>query len=429
VTARLTATAWARPRPSAARTARIDRVVVISDDVSLLGGAAAVAHQSIERLAAEGVPVTLLVGQSPPSAPLPANVEVEPLSGGRLGADAGLRAAASGLFDLGVRNRVAQWIARHDTPRTIYHLHNWHKSLSPSVFQALRAVERRLVMTAHDYFLVCPNGAYYDFRAHQVCELEPLSFKCLSTNCDKRRFAHKAWRVARHGVRSRLYPLGAAQGWVLAPHEGVTPYLVRGGVRPDRIRTLRNPVTPWSETRIEAEKQRQVLFVGRLETDKGVHLLAEAAERCGVALTIVGEGPLAAPLAEAYPRHTFLGARSRAELAGIASQSRLLVVASLWPETFGLVTFEALLSGLPVLLSRNALVAEELRQLDAAEVFNPEDLDAFSVALSRAVKDSVRLAELSARGFALRSELAPSPEMWGSGLVAIYRAVLERVED
>ena len=402
--------------------AAVERVVVVCDDISPAGGAGAVARASIERLVAEGVKVTVLTGVAPADAP--AEVEIVELFGGAVAASAGLGTALNGVFDLGVRQRVARWIAAHDTPATIYHLHNWHKSLSPSAFHALRPVARRLAMTAHDYFLVCPNGAVYNFRSRRPCDLRPLSIPCITENCDKRRYAHKAWRVARHGVRSAVFGLAVEPSTFVAPHEGVTPYLMRGGVPAERVRVVRNPVTPWTDSRVQAEAQQRILFVGRLEADKGVDRAAEAAERCGLSLTVIGDGPLAAPLAKAYPRHQFLGRKTRAEIAAIAAETRLLIVAPLWPETFGLVTFEGILSGVPTMLSRNALVAEELRRRDAAQVFDCEDANSFAATLARLHGDAARLAALSRNGFALRDVLAPSPEAWGRSLVALYQSML-----
>jgi len=412
------------PRPVDETAIKIERVVVVSDDVWPTGGAGGVARQNVLYAAQAGPKVTVLVGDSASSAGLPAEVEIAPVFGGALNEAAGLTAAIGGVFNAGVRNRVARWIAENDTPQTIYHLHNWHKSLSPSVFHALRRVERRLVMTAHDYFLVCPNGAFHNFRTGQPCDLAPLSGKCFAENCDKRRYLHKAWRVARHGVRAGLFQLASMNGLVLVPHEDVTPHLVRGGVRPERIKVLRNAVTPWTSHRVVAERQSGVLFVGRLEADKGVHLVAEAAQRCGLQLTVVGEGPLAAPLAAAYPGHRFLGRRTRAEIGEIAAQTRLLVVAPLWRETFGLVTFEGLLSGIPTMLSRSALVADELRRFDAAELFSGGDIEDLTAKLSYLNNDVGRLIELSVNGFNLRERVAPGQETWGCKLDGVYRKVL-----
>jgi hypothetical protein len=38
---------------------------------------------------------------------------------------------------------VAAWIAQHDTPRTVYHLHGWLQILSPAVLHAAAPVRDR----------------------------------------------------------------------------------------------------------------------------------------------------------------------------------------------------------------------------------------------------------------------------------------------
>ncbi len=69
-----------------------------------------------------------------------------------------------------------------------------------------------------------------------------------------------------------------------------SPLLVRGGAARDRIAVLRNPVVPWRTTRVEAERNGDVLFVGRLERDKGPTWSPQPPARPGLPLTIVGDG-------------------------------------------------------------------------------------------------------------------------------------------
>ncbi|MGO9391968.1 glycosyltransferase family 4 protein [Rhodoblastus sp.] len=411
---------------SFANPSGIDRVVVISDEIGAGGGAAAVAAQSIEQLLARGVRVAALLGREAAGFAAPAGVEILSLGGSKISETAGMGEALAGLYDARVHRRIGRWIAQNDTPATVYHLHNWHKLLSPSVFQALRPVASRLVINAHDYFLVCPNGAYFNFRSGEICALRPMSAQCAKSNCDKRRYAHKAWRLARQGVRSVLFPLPASEALVLAPHEGMLEFLERGGVRRSSVRILRNPVTPWRARRVEAEIQNRIFFVGRLERDKGVDLLAEAADRHAVSLSIIGDGPLLDPLRRRFQRHDFLGWKSRAELSEIAGSARLVVAPTLWPETFCLTAFEAATSGIPVLISQTALAASELTEREAAEGFDPRDLDAVGAKLRRLRDDSGRIEYLSRRGFTQRHDLALSAELWCEGLISIYDELLAR---
>src|SRR4029077_13331583 len=105
----------------------------------------------------------------------------------------GSRAAAAlrGLYDAGTGGAVAAWIAAHDTPGTVYHLHNWHKVLSPSVFRALRPIASRLLISAHDYFLVCPNGGYFRYPQQSACELTPGRAPRPLAHFDPPPFRHK----------------------------------------------------------------------------------------------------------------------------------------------------------------------------------------------------------------------------------------------
>lgn len=104
------------------------------------------------------------------------------------------------------------------------------------------------------------------------------------------------------------------------------------------------------------KRGRAVIFVGRLVSDKGVHVLF-AALRClrerpeyngkEVRLTIVGAGPEEATLrAEAAGLAvTFAGVLQGEALAEALSRHEVLVVPSLWPEPFGIVALEGAACG------------------------------------------------------------------------------------
>lgn len=401
----------------------IERVVLVSDDAVESGGAAGIALLSARLLAEQKVPVTLLNGSLGPAA-TPVGVEVLSLGGASLMEGGRGVAALRGLYSGSARNFVADYIERYDTPGTVYHLHNWHKVLSPSVFRSLRIVAPRLLMTAHDYFLACPNGGQFEYPSDAVCERRPLSAGCITTNCDRRHYSHKLWRMARHVVRMGTIDLSRTQATVIAVHEGMRPYLARGGIAPDRTIVLRNPVTPWRGERVEAERNRSVMFVGRLERDKGVDKVAEAAERAGLPLVIIGDGPLRAELAARHPQAQLMGWRSPAEIAALIAHARILVVATRWRETFGLVTLEAVMSGVPVLISRHALIADEVAGLGCAEICNPSDVDDLAARLAHLGKDDQAVQRMSLAGFERARRLAPTPERWCDDLLALYKRKL-----
>lgn len=405
--------------------AMIGRVVIVSDDAVESGGAAGIALASARLLSARGIPVTILNGSSDPDdIGRKLGVGVISLKSPHLMEGGRGPAAIRGIYNGAGFRFVRDWIAANDTPDTIYHLHNWHKVLSASVFSALDRVADRLFISAHDYFLVCPNGGQFHYPKGSVCELRPMSPACVLSNCDRRHYGHKLWRVARQGVRERLLDLGRTPATVLAVHEGMLPYLTRGGVAPGSVRVLRNPVVPWRDRRVVAERNRDVFFVGRLEKDKGVDVVAEAARKAGATLRVIGDGPLRDQLRREHPEAELLGWRPRAEIAGLIASARFLVVPTRWRETFGLVTLEALTSGVPVLVSKFALVAQELVGLGCAEFCDPYDPEALAGSIARLAADDERIRVMSERGYAHAPDLAPTPQAWCDRLIHLYRAKL-----
>ncbi len=380
----------------------LDRVVVINDDTTESGGAAAVALASVRLLREREVPVTVLSGDGGSAALAQLGAETVALGGQHIMSGNRAAAALRGLYDASTGTALADWIAAHDTPGTVYHLHNWHKVLSPSVFRALRQIAARLLISAHDYFLVCPNGGYFRYPQQSAC----------------------VWRAARHEVRRFLFDLTDTLADILVVHDGMVPHLTRAGVPRQRLRVLRNPVLPWRSSRVQAEGNRDVFYVGRVEEDKGVDLLARAARRAGARLRIIGTGSLATAIRRENPEAELLGWRSHDQLAQLAGDARIVVMPTRWRETFGLVAMEALLSGIPVIASRFSLISEEIVRHGFGLSCDPYDEAALAHAITMLDRDDDQVREISCRAFSGARVLAPTPEQWCDDLLRIYESKL-----
>ena len=397
-----------------------DRIVIVNDSSVARGGATGLALLAARMLRDRGHPVTLICGDAGDAAIAEMGIEVVALGSGRLLEVRRDRAMRDGLWNGAAREMVARWVAERDTPRTVYHVHSWAQILSPALFDALRPVAPRVVRHAHDMFYACPNGTYFDFRRDDVCLRRPMSASCVTARCDKRSSLHKGWRVVRHALLLRA--LGDAP-WgpmaVLIPP--MEEPLVRGGVPAQAIRVLRNPAEPYVRSRVQAEANRGVLFVGRVVRSKGVVALAEAAHAVGLPLTVVGEGPERAPLTARFPAIRFTGWLSQSEVAPFAREARALAMPTLVPESYGLVAAEASLSGLPVILSDAALIAEDVRRGALGIVYPARGQTGLAEALDalRTMPDE-RVKEMSVRAWERRYPIASTPEAWCSGLETLY---------
>jgi glycosyltransferase involved in cell wall biosynthesis len=121
----------------------------------------------------------------------------------------------------------------------------------------------------------------------------------------------------------------------------------------------------------EVDRSGDLIFLGRLVSEKGVDLLLEALARLqvarpGVGLTIVGTGPEQPALVELtsrlglHERVVFLGAQSGAALAALLRQHKILVVPSRYNEPFGVVALEGIACGCAVVGSNGGGLPEAI---------------------------------------------------------------------
>jgi len=96
---------------------------------------------------------------------------------------------------------------------------------------------------------------------------------------------------------------------------------------------------------------KQILFIGRLEKDKGFDIVCELAKKNpSLEFVCAGEGSLK-HLASDVPNMTLLGFVNHSEIGDLYKNSSMLVLPSTTQDPFGLVVCEALSFGCPVMCS------------------------------------------------------------------------------
>jgi glycosyltransferase involved in cell wall biosynthesis len=405
----------------------IDRVVVINDFSIARGGGTALALLSVRLMREAGIRVTYICGddgRNPEFATL--DVEVVALGGDPILSAKRHRAMIEGLHNARAQQMLERWIAANDSAGTVYHVHGWSKIMSPAVFSALAPVSRRTVLHAHDFFLACPNGSFYDYRRETPCGCKPLAAGCVIRNCDKRNYAQKLWRVARSSrLRSQLFGGGRHYGRVLLIHEGMAGDFKKAGYSDEALHALRNPTRPFQPDRVRAEDNRDFFYIGRLEPEKGVLEAAAAASTAGVRLTVIGDGPLRSRVAAMGDSVNVLGWLSHEEIGRAVRQARALIMPSRYPEPFGLVAVEASTSGIPVILPHTACLARDMTAAGvglACDIGDPVQLAQAVATLRDMPQDDIR--RMSVRAHSGLSRLSTTPDEWRDGLLTQYLSLI-----
>ena len=142
----------------------------------------------------------------------------------------------------------------------------------------------------------------------------------------------------------------------------------------------------------QTKRKRELVFLGRLVTEKGLDILLESLSRLwerGLRpqLTVAGSGPEQARLQELMnelgleAQVEFCGSKNGAELSAILNEHQTLVVPSRYDEPFGVVALEGIACGCAVIISSGGGLPEAIGPCGIT--FPNGDISALAQALER----------------------------------------------
>jgi glycosyltransferase involved in cell wall biosynthesis len=140
----------------------------------------------------------------------------------------------------------------------------------------------------------------------------------------------------------------------------------------DRLLVIPNwvPLIPAKNERCGSHPPLRLLFVGRLESNKGLHLLLQAIEgMSGYELTVVGDGSEMENLRSLAVGRNVLFCGFQSDVSDYYRNADIFVMPSMGPEGLPLVTIEAMSYGLPCVLSDLPVHAEVSRDGAGAILF------------------------------------------------------------
>ena len=246
----------------------------------------------------------------------------------------------------------------------VVHIHNTFPLLSPSVLYACRDEGVPVVVTVHNYRLMCAGGSF--FRDGAICRdcVSGPAIQAVRHGCYKdSRLAtapvalanalhRKAWRRLVSGY---IF-ISAAQRDLLAELE----------LPPERV-FVRHNLIPWRALP-DVTREDSVLYAGRLDEAKGIRVLMSAwdvylrgAGDSPLGLVIAGTGTLqdeVAAWAATRPSVRLAGHATGEQAAGLMATARAVILPSIWAEPFGLVAVEAMAAGTPCIAAASAALPE-----------------------------------------------------------------------
>jgi glycosyltransferase involved in cell wall biosynthesis len=262
----------------------------------------------------------------------------------------------------------------------LVHFHNTFPLISPAAYYACRSRRIPVIQSLDNPRLICPAATFY--RNGQLCQ------DCLGKTPPLPGIIHGCY----HGSRLQTAVIASMltfHRWIKTWQKLIDTYLVatefykqkfiEAGfpaekiiVKPHFIQSVPVPGSP-------EQKGKYVLFIGRLDPEKGIRTMLNAWQNLNIPLIIRGDGQLEQESRGIIQNHqmnsiSMIKRLSAIDLAQLIQNARFLI----WPsegyyETFGMVAIECFTQGIPVVGSNIGVMAEIVKNGVTGLLFTPGD--------------------------------------------------------
>lgn len=236
----------------------------------------------------------------------------------------------------------------------VVHINNFNYQLTPSIILEVRKWEKqtgnrvKIIFTAHDYQLICPNHMMNNPNNHNNCE------KCVGgkfINCTKGKCIHGSIAKSIIGtVEGYFWKINGVYkeiDTIICPSCFMKKRMDTNPVFKEKTVTLHNFIdaVEWRET----EKKDYVLYFGRFSKEKGIETLIEACKQLGdIKFVFAGTGPLEEELSSVSNIEN-VGFQKGKALEKLIREARFSVYTSEWYENCPFSVMESQMYGTPVL--------------------------------------------------------------------------------
>jgi len=264
----------------------------------------------------------------------------------------------------------------------VIHIHNLFFVASPAVLFAAKRLKIPVVLTIHNYRLICANaillrdGKVCELCVHKKLPLSGIRYKCYHDSATQSAMVtlfasvHKIIGTWKNKVNRFIVPSHFLKNRLVHSSLNVAEdkFLVKPNFIPD----------PGAG---QEEREDFFLFVGRLSPEKGISTLCDAFQQMpGVRLIIIGDGPDRQQVEARFldnNRVVVKGWIDKPEVLSYMKRCKALIFPSTWFEGLPFTIIESFATGTPIIASKLGAMAEMIEDGYNGfhfEVANSQDL-------------------------------------------------------
>lgn len=283
----------------------------------------------------------------------------------------------------------------------VCHLNNFNFQLTPSIILEIRKWEKesghkvRIVITAHDSQLVCPNHLMTNPVSGEKCD------KCLGgkfLNCVKGKCIHGSLAKSAIGALEGYYwavrKTYAQIDAIISPSQFLARKLSSNPILKERMTVLHNFIDQVEKKTYE--KKPYVVYFGRYSQEKGIGTLLKVIEQLPhISFIFAGNGPLEEEVNK-LPNIENRGFLTGDALRQLISEAQFSVFSSECYENCPFSVMESQMYGTPVLGANIGGIPELIREGETGELFEAGNVQELKQKLLSLWEDPQRIADYSA---------------------------------
>ena len=286
----------------------------------------------------------------------------------------------------------------------VCHLNNFNYQLTPSIILEIKKWSKqtgqkcKIVYTAHDYQLVCPNHMMNNYITHENCE------KCLGGhygNCVKGRCIHGSKAKSIIGcLEAKYWNLrGTCRNIdsIICCSAFMKSKLDASNVLQGRTITLHNFIDAVKSKNVDTydNNLKYCLYFGRFSEEKGIRTLIEACKQLPeVKFIFAGTGPMEEKLG-AVNNIENVGFKTGQELEDLIRKANFTIYPSEWYENCPFSVMESQMYGTPVVGANIGGIPELIQNNKTGILFESGNVDELVRAIRTLWMDETRVKIMS----------------------------------
>ncbi|MDP1845829.1 MAG: glycosyltransferase [Candidatus Moranbacteria bacterium] len=243
----------------------------------------------------------------------------------------------------------------------IVHIHNIYHQISPSILSEIKKRGIPVVMTVHDWKMICPN--YLLNCGGKLCEkcVGGKYWHCLKNKCVKKSYLKSLISMLEMYFHRFIRVYEKNIDLYIAPSQFVKDNLAKAGFSESRIKVLPHFAKAVDARRLlNMQSNNYALYLGRVSKEKGVDELIEIFKDLPIDLVLAGKRDSDFMIPD-LPNIKHVGFKPSQEIESLIRNSQFVVSASQLPETFGLIALEAIANQKPFIGYRAGAYGEIVR--------------------------------------------------------------------